>query len=130
MAQQYPTPENQEPRWQRRGGRNPWVVGLVLVIIGGYLLLQNLNILPSILQLNNWWALFILIPALSSLYNAWQDYQANGKLTRAGRGSVFGGLVLLTITGIFLFNFNWVMVWPVLLIIAGVGVLVGGFMRD
>jgi hypothetical protein len=130
MAQQYPSPENQQPKWEHRGGGRPWILGLVLVLVGGYLLLDNLNILPAFFQINNWWALFILIPAIGSLYRSWQDYQENGRLTRAGRGSLFGGFILLAITGIFLFNFNWEMVWPVLLIIAGLGVLAGGFLRD
>ncbi|RPH75813.1 hypothetical protein EHM76_00805 [bacterium] len=130
MAQSYPTPDNQQPDKPRHTGFGPWIAGLVLILIGGYLLLRNLGILPEGLALRNWWALFILIPAFGSFSSAWQDYQANGRLTSQGRRPLIGGFILVVIVLIFLFNLNWSLLWPVLLILAGVSALLGGFLRD
>jgi len=115
------TPPALPPEGDRRQhGRSGWILGAILVLIGILFLAQNL----SGFTLNNWWALFILIPALGSLSAAWRIYQANGRLTQAGRGPLIGGLILLCITAIFLFNLNWAGVWPVLLIVVGIGIVI------
>lgn len=130
MAESYPSPENPRPGRHYRNGYMPWIPGLVLVLIGGYLLLRNLGIIPDDFALQNWWALFILIPAFGALYNAWRNYQEAGQFTDAARRPLIGGLVLLVVAGIFLFNFNWSLVWPVLLILAGIAVLTRGMWRE
>jgi len=98
--------------------RNGWIVGLVLIALGGVLLLQNagLAVLPG-----NWWALFILIPAVAAFANAWTFYQQDGQLTPRVIGLITGGLVPLTIALIFLFDFGGA--WPFLLVVIGAGML-------
>jgi hypothetical protein len=65
-----------------------WAGGAILIGLGLLLLLQNLGGL----QFENWWALFILIPAIGGLGAAWSNYQeAGGRLTRQVRSSLFGG---------------------------------------
>lgn len=95
------------------------IAGLVLIGIGGIFLLTTL----TDFQLDNWWALFILIPALTTLGNAFRVYRNEGRLGKEGRGSLMGGIVLLFICATFLFGFDWGSIWPVFLIIGGVGVL-------
>jgi len=104
---------------ERHRSRTPsWIVGAILILVGLGVLASNL----TGFSLNNWWALFILIPAMGSLAAAWRMYQANGnRFTQAARGPLVGGLILLCVTAIFLFNLNWAGVWPVLLIIVGIG---------
>jgi len=120
LAPSQPAPDQpvtEKPR--RRGGRDGWILGAVLIVIGLAFLAGNL----TGFRLNNWWALFILIPAFGSLAGAWRDYRANGRLTRAGRGPLIGGLILLAVTLIFLFEVNWGSIWPIFLIIGGIGLL-------
>jgi cation transport ATPase len=107
-------------RESRQRDNNSWVVGVVLIALGGLFLLSNF--LPGF-NLTNWWAVFILIPALFSLNRAWQSYRRNGRLTRGGRSSLIGGLLILTVALIFLLGLNWGVVWPVFIIIAGLGIL-------
>jgi hypothetical protein len=115
------TPPSQATEERRRhSGAGGWVIGAVLVLIGILFLAQNI----SGFSLNNWWALFILIPAIGSLSAAWRIYQTNGRLTRAGRGPLIGGLILLAVMAIFLFNLNWVNMWPIMLIIVGIGIVI------
>ena len=100
-----------------RGG---WIFGLVLIAVGGIFLLQNAG-LP--LLVGNWWALFILIPAVAAFGAAWNIYRQTGRLTSQAIELATGGLVPLTIAVIFLFNFNFGYAWPVLLLVIGGGML-------
>lgn len=100
-----------------------WVGGVILIAIGLIFLFTNLGAF----QLNNWWALFILIPAFSNFASAWDNYRQNGRLTKSGRGSITGGLILSLIAFTFIFEWSWGVIWPVFLIIGGIGALLGGW---
>jgi len=100
-----------------------WVAGIVLITIGLFFLVSNL----TGFTINNWWALFILIPAISNFGRAWQSYQNDGRLSRAVRGSLTGGLILTLIASAFLFNLDWGLIWPLFLIIGGLAALLGGW---
>jgi hypothetical protein len=111
--------EREERRAQRRSGGGAWWGGLVLIVLGVIFLLQNMG--AAIFS--NWWALFILIPAVAAFGAAWRSYQAAGnRLTAPARGSLIGGLVLTAISLGFLFNLNGRLFWPMLIILAGVGI--------
>jgi hypothetical protein len=127
MSQDYPPPPD-DPT-QKHHTNPAWVGGLVLVVIGILFLLQNLNIVGPLPLLRNWWALFILIPAVGAFYRVGQDIQSNGRLTGLGRGSLVSGLVLGFLSAIFLFDLNWSVIWPIFLIIAGIGALLGMLYR-
>ena len=106
---------------ERRAGRSgSWVVGAILVLIGAFLMLNNL----TGFTLQNWWAFFILIPALGSFGNAWRVYQADGRISAAARASLISGFLLAMVTAIFLLELNWTILGPVLLILAGLGLFV------
>jgi len=118
-----------EARWRRieerraaRRGRygSGWIGGAVLIALGIILLLSYLGNF----YLENWWALFILIPAIGAFGNAWRTYQQEGhRLTASARGSLIGGSILVLITAIFLFNLNWVLLGPIILIVIGLTLL-------
>lgn len=103
----------------------PWVLGGVLIAIGVFLLLRSI----TGQSMGNWWALFILIPAIASLADAWRIYQVSGQVTEAVIGPLVGGVILLFVFAMLFFGFNWGVFWPVLLILAGIGALVGVFAR-
>ncbi len=97
-----------------------WVGGAVLILLGAVFLLQNFDLI----RLHNWWALFILIPALANFATAYNLYRRDGRLTGAVYGALTGGLILLLVASVFLLGFDWGMVWPVFLILIGLGILV------
>jgi hypothetical protein len=106
-------------RADRRAQGSSWVGGIVLILLGGIFLLQNFGVTYAF----NWWALFILIPAVGAFGAAWSAYQRTGRLGAAARGSLIGGIVLSMVAAAFLFNLNWALVGPALLILAGFGIL-------
>jgi len=109
-----------------RPRRPAWIAGGVLILIGIVFIVRNL----TGLELHNWWALFILIPALGSLATAWQMFEKNDRrFTAASRGPLVGGVVLLAVAAIFLFSLDWAIAWPFLLILGGAGLLVTSLKR-
>lgn len=129
---QAPAPQSvyQDPRAQRRAERAArraerrlqgpsWVGGGILILLGVIFLLQNFGVVYAF----NWWALFILIPAIGAFGAAWNTYTRTGHFGAAARGSFIGGIVLTMIAAAFLFDLNLELVFPVILILAGFGIL-------
>lgn len=117
--------ENKEEKsdWSWGGGRKQaWLPGVVLILVGVVFLVRNLY--PQY-GLDNWWALFILFPALGNLSHAYVNYRETGKLGRSVRSSLFWGLFFILLTASFLFNLNFSLVWPAFLIIGGLAMLLG-----
>lgn len=102
-----------------------WILGLVLVGVGLFFLLGN--VLPFEF-LSNWWALFILIPAAFNLNRAWQVYRREGHMTSKARGSLIGGLLIGAVGLILLFGLDWSKIWPVFIIIIGIGIVINARM--
>jgi uncharacterized membrane protein len=120
--EQSPEPRHEDPR----SPRPAWIAGSVLILLGIVFIVQNI----AGLSLGNWWALFILIPAIGSLMTAFRMYERNDRrFTSASRGPLIGGLVLLAIAAVFLFNLDWGKVWPLILILGGLGLLLTSFER-
>lgn len=110
-------------RAERHAGGYSWVGGVVLILLGAIFLLQNTGLMRGF---DNWWALFILIPAVGSFATAWRMYQQAGKAwTTAAAGPLLGGLVLSSLAAMFLFGLDIGMWWPLFLIIGGIAILLG-----
>jgi hypothetical protein len=112
----------QERREMRSQGA--WIMGLALVGLGVVFLLQNMGMI----DLRNWWALFIMLPALGSFSEAWGRYHTEGRLTAAARGSLLAGLFFTLLAAIFLFGWNSGLIWPVLIILVGAGILLNALL--
>ena len=111
----------------RRTYTSGWIGGAILIVLGIFLLLQNL----TGFSLNNWWALFILIPAAGAFGRAWQHYQnAGGRLSGEAGRSLFGGILLLLIAAIFLLGWSWTIFGPALLMLVGVSLLFTSAFRN
>jgi len=116
--------DRREARHQRladpsRG--SSWIAGIILVVLGGIFLLQNMGSYRFPLQ--NWWALFILIPAVGAFDTAFRTYRHEGTFTATARGSLLVGIVLTLVTAAFVFNISWTYFGPALIILAGLGIL-------
>ena len=108
--------QSEEPR------RSTWIMGVILIVLGGAFLMQNIGIMP--VRFTNWWALFILIPAIGAFEKGLQNYRnANNQITSEASGSFLLGLVLSLVMLGFLFNIGWTYFGPTLIILAGLGIL-------
>lgn len=105
----------------------PWMGGIVLILIGVIFLIREV----SGFELNNWWALFILIPATGAFASAWRAYQnAGNKFTSTVQSSLIGGLAMALVASIFLFNLNWTLFFPAILILSGISILASSLFRS
>ncbi len=116
----------EERHARRAASGTAWVGGVVLIVLGIIFLLQNVRGF----YLNNWWALFILIPAIGAFADAWNRSRQDGRFSRRARGALITGCVLLLVTATFLFNWNWGIVLPVLLIVWGISILLNSLLPD
>jgi drug/metabolite transporter (DMT)-like permease len=112
-----------------QGGPGIWIAAAILIGVGVVFLFQNMGYaIPG-----NWWALFLLIPAVFSLASAWKSYERNGRRFGPGMaGSLITALVLIALTLVFLFDLdvNWNVIWPAALIVIGLGVLARAYWRN
>ena len=111
-----------DQRHDRRGEKKmPWVPGVILIGLGVIFLLNNI----TGFSIDNWWALFIMIPAVGSFSKAWDRMRSEGEMTRDVWSAIAGGMVFTLVASAFLFNLDWGLIWPAFLIIGGLGLLLG-----
>jgi hypothetical protein len=122
--------EEREPESGERAARtrpekrsSGLVIGLVLIVLGFVFLVENLF---GFSLFENWWALFILIPAVHSLSDGWRKYQATGSWGGSASGSLVWGLALTGLALIFLFGLDIGNLWPLFLILIGLSLLLKG----
>ncbi|HEX4744228.1 MAG TPA: hypothetical protein VFW12_06100 [Candidatus Limnocylindria bacterium] len=99
----------------RRGWPAEWIGGVTLILLGGIFLLQNYGLLGF----DNWWALFVMIPAVILAGSAWSIYRAGGWGAPVV-GPLVGAIATTTVAVLLLVDLDWGRLWPVFLIIAGV----------
>jgi uncharacterized membrane protein YhaH (DUF805 family) len=106
--------------------RTNWIVGAVFILVGVVFLLQNV----TDFRLNNWWALFILIPAVGAFSNASRAYKnAGNRLNAYARGSLIGGLTMIFMMIVFLFSLDLGLLWPVGLVVVGISMLLSSLVK-
>jgi hypothetical protein len=121
MSGEIPTNESMEPRKSKRGSGSIWFP-IVLIVLGFIFLVQQVGDF----KLDNWWALFILIPAFSAFGTAYGIWRRAGRFSFAVWSTFYGGLFPLLVALIFLFNLDWGDYWPLFIILAGLGMMIGG----
>ena len=104
-------------------GRNNLWWGILLIILGSVFLLQRMGLLGRTF---NWWALFIFIPAVGSLTSAIYAIQRSGHFNRAARSSLGGALVVGTVATLLMFDMDWSIWWPLMIIVPGFSVFLSG----
>lgn len=117
--------EHREERRALRSGAGAIIGGLFLIGIGIVIFLQNQGFN---LWFDHWQALFILLPAAGAFGHAWRVYQAEHHLTSPARASMIIGLVLCLVTAAILFDLNWNLLGPGLLVLVGAGILLNNLL--
>lgn len=118
--------ENRLNNSNSRNSSNIWI-GLIFIGGGAIVLLNQMGILSFEL---NWWALFILMPAVGALSGAYNRYRTTNSLFDMGVimpaliGLFMVALSFSMLVGVF-WNINWSLYWPIILIIIGLGIIFG-----
>ena len=113
----------QDFKERRRGGPSGSIgFALVLILIGVFFLARQI----SGFEFHNWWAFFILIPALSSFGTAYRLWMRSGRFSFGVWSAFYGGLFPLLVAFMFLFDLDWGAFWPLFVILPGFGMLVSG----
>jgi hypothetical protein len=110
---------------------NFWI-GLIFIFGGVAVLLNQLGLLPFEL---NWWALFIMMPAVGFLSGAYNRFRANDNLfTMEVAFPALIGLFLTALSFSLLvgaaWNFDWSLFWPIIIILIGLGMIFGRSQRE
>ncbi len=113
--------ENPEKNKSPNQSSNIWV-GMMLILLGIVFFAQRLGSFT----LRNWWALFILIPALSAFATAFTMWRKDGKFHFGVWSTLYGGLFPLLVAGMFLFDLDWGVYWPLFIILPGFGTMLSG----
>jgi hypothetical protein len=113
--------ETKHEDWMGFGSNAPWIPGIVLILVGSVLLFANY----TGFELRNWWALFILIPAMSSFNQAYAAYTAAGGFTKEVATNAFWGAFFVLLSGTFLLGLSIGVIWPVFLILGGLMLIFG-----
>jgi hypothetical protein len=96
------------------------VVGIGLIAVGGVLAALQL------LRPHNWWAIFILIPAIGML-TAGSLIASHLRRWHPGAAMLAApGIVPLTVAGMFLFSVSWSIWWPLMIAAPGIMLCVIG----
>ena len=105
---------------------NLWI-GLAFIAGGVTVLLNQSGLLSFDF---NWWAFFIVIPALGSFRNAYDRYRATNNLF--DMGVMLPALIGLFMIGLMYnllsgngWNFNWNLLWPLMFMVIGLGMIFG-----
>ena len=95
--------------------------GLSLVALGvGVLVLNGFKG-----SLENWWALFILLPAFALFYGGRAiNRRADGRLSFLARFNFAIGTLVLVVAVMFLINLDWSVWWPLMLMTPGFSMLI------
>jgi phosphatidylserine synthase len=124
-------PTNSTDAQRNRSDGDNWpgipLVGLGIVIVGAVFLARNFGWdfpLPD-----RWWAIFILIPAAAALVSAARYFRVDGRVSSRAIGSATAGVLMLATALILFLDLDWGQVWPIMVIIVGLGILWRGTAR-
>ena len=101
--------------WTVRGSNT--LLGVLFIALGAAFFAQSY----FGLGFRNWWALFILIPAVFAFSTAYYAWKAGHTTTATSQAAI--GLVITTVAAIFLLDIAWRLAWPFLFLEAGIGLL-------
>jgi hypothetical protein len=79
------------------------------------------------ISMENWWALFILLPAFALFYGGHViRRKGNGRLPFLARFNFALGLIIAVVAVMFLINLDWSLWWPLMLVTPGLSMLIAG----
>jgi hypothetical protein len=101
----------------------PLLGGVLLMGIGVFFLAR-----VTFFKNDNWWSVFILLPALGFLWTAAVIHHfCQGSFNFSVRLHLSLGVILLAVALIFALDLNWTYAWTLMLIVPGLAIFLNGF---
>ena len=110
---------------QTKSSSDTLVFGVLLIILGVAFFFGRF----SGLLLRNWWAWFILVPALMKLVSGLRLVETKRGMTSAAASMVSGSLFMILLGSMFLFGLSWTLFWPFALIFMGLNGVMWAFVQ-
>lgn len=114
--------DNQENK-SASGNLPRLLVGLFVIAIGVIFLLRNLGYDIYLPFRHNWWALFILIPAVMMYLSTYERVKRLGHFDAEAGGRLTGALAITVVAVIFLAGLSFGTWWPLFVIVGGLSIL-------
>lgn len=99
-------------------------LGVVVILIGALFLAHEHGYHIGFFGLDNWWALFILIPAAAMTVQVILRVRRLGRFDAEAAGTSIGALATTLVAVLFLFELSFSKWWPLFIMLAGVAILV------
>lgn len=100
-----------------------WLVGIFVIVIGVVFLLKAHGYHDWLPFRDNWWALFILIPAVMMYLSVYERYKRLGRFDAEAGGRLTGALAITVVAVIFLAGLSWHKWWPLFIIVGGLSII-------
>ena len=105
-------------------------LGVVVILVGLLFLAREHGYNLDFLSIRNWWALFILIPAVAMTARVVSRVRRIGRFDADAAGTTVGALATGLVATLFLLDLNFGKWWPVFMVLGGVAILLSGFSRE
>ncbi len=117
------TTEDRRPM-RHEGWPAPLFIGLAVVAVGVIFLARNFGLYLPLPE--RWWAIAILLPAGAALVSAARFYRLDGGISARVTGAATAGTLILATALILFLDLEWDQLWPVMVIIVGLGITAAG----
>ncbi len=109
---------------------NRVAVGAVIILIGLIFLARQHGIELGFLDIDNWWALFILIPAAAMTVRVVARVRRLGRFDAEAGGTAIGAASTALVAALFLLELDFGKWWPLFIILGGLAVLLTAFNKE
>lgn len=92
------------PHRGRETRQTQFIGAILLITLGAVFLAQEAGVLR---HSANWWVIFLAIPGLGLIWNAYTRHQEEGEYTTGQAVALVFGAALLVLTAIFIFDPTW-----------------------
>ncbi len=99
-------------------------LGVVVILIGALFLAHEHGYRIGFFGLDNWWALFILIPAIAMTVQVVLRVRRLGRFDAEAAGTSVGALATTLVAVLFLFELPFGKWWPLFIMLGGVAILI------
>ena len=105
-------------------------LGAVVIIVGLLFLAREHGYKLDFLWIDNWWALFILIPAVAMATRVVTRVRRQGRFDAEAAGTSIGALATGLVAIMFLLDWDFGKWWPLFIVLGGLSIVISGFAKE